>query len=1058
MEVDLDDVLSLLQNLQLQINETIAVLDLDATSPHGVSRERIRKELARLFAEQISSKQSLNRDCAQNDISNQQKISSYPDFRLWLKSIDIRQTLSISLESNFASLESVCDTPAAQIRAIASKCGASDAEIETLFIGLDILKAALHESKSSLHLKLQTTCSIDSRQRERDGSSTILQRSASVEHPPLTNEIYPEKISAICKSQQHLHKKYPLERPGDASDDGYYTSVEKSPGPPHFLPVRIPHRIGHKFVAKKFVAIPNIGICGVCAKFLITGVKCQDCRFKCHKKCQLNAPASCGLHEERESKLVEQSNHHTTPFISPTTLTSATISNFSSRTLGGRLFDKSDPKANSLPRKGEMDPKLKRSLETKSGSSTWSPKSVSTPAFRPVATISSHFVPQGAILQSGCGDGVGMGNESTFSSRHAITTESSADSCSSSSMGLSGTDFASPTGTGPAGSSMNLGQPRSVRNISTSTGVSSDISSVESSPCPVNPPSANSGGCPTYSHIFNFTHTDRDLITKSECGQEGCLSVPPPSGAHHHRYFDSLPSFVSSCSASAAAVKSTLHLRGRGASADDDRILISATNTSHSGTLVSGPATTPHSTYEVDSLLLQPSESNLKEAASNNTISSPASSVATSTIASSQHVDSEGVTVSRSSQNTSTTLTDSENAANGATSSFRDRWSIGESFDKRIDDDYDEIMSLQDVKIDKLIGHGRFASVYRGYWHGEVAVKVYNLPDASGDVCNNLTSTSATGSSNNANKIQITKDAHQATTRGSIIGRSSNSLSDARRRSTTPHDTDIIMKDIKTLCKARHNNIVLFMAACRDPQTPAIITSLCKGKTLYRKIHQTRDEMPMPTIVTILEQTAQGMGYLHGRAIVHKDLRTNNLFVDERNHVIITDYGLANITKVVQNSHSGELGIFCPPGWLSSLAPELVTVLSPHWNIDQMLPFTMETDVYAFGVVCFELFSGRFLHEHVSCHSVIWSVASGCKNSLASFQSSKRFKDFLMRCWSFNPDNRPLFSTIHSYVHSLEKEVQRIRQPVGRTPSQPINMSRSMERMNAHIGPQAAVY
>ena len=143
---------------------------------------------------------------------------------------------------------------------------------------------------------------------------------------------------------------------------------------------------------------------------------------------------------------------------------------------------------------------------------------------------------------------------------------------------------------------------------------------------------------------------------------------------------------------------------------------------------------------------------------------------------------------------------------------------------KRIDDDYDEIMSLQDVKIDKLIGHGRFASVYRGYWHGEVAVKVYNLPDASGDVCNNLTSTSATGSSNNANKIQITKDAHQATTRGSIIGRSSNSLSDARRRSTTPHDTDIIMKDIKTLCKARHNNIVLFMAACRDPQTPAIIT------------------------------------------------------------------------------------------------------------------------------------------------------------------------------------------------------------------------------------------
>ena len=53
MEVDLDDVLSLLQNLQLQINETIAVLDLDATSPHGVSRERIRVSFHNLIKKGI---------------------------------------------------------------------------------------------------------------------------------------------------------------------------------------------------------------------------------------------------------------------------------------------------------------------------------------------------------------------------------------------------------------------------------------------------------------------------------------------------------------------------------------------------------------------------------------------------------------------------------------------------------------------------------------------------------------------------------------------------------------------------------------------------------------------------------------------------------------------------------------------------------------------------------------------------------------------------------------------------------------------------------------------
>lgn len=41
----------------------------------------------------------------------------------------------------------------------------------------------------------------------------------------------------------------------------------------------------------------------------------------------------------------------------------------------------------------------------------------------------------------------------------------------------------------------------------------------------------------------------------------------------------------------------------------------------------------------------------------------------------------------------------------------------------------------------------------------------------------------------------------------------------------------------------------------------------------------------------------QGMGYLHAKNIVHKDLRTKNIFL-EKERVIITDFGLFSVTKL----------------------------------------------------------------------------------------------------------------------------------------------------------------
>ena len=71
---------------------------------------------------------------------------------------------------------------------------------------------------------------------------------------------------------------------------------------------------------------------------------------------------------------------------------------------------------------------------------------------------------------------------------------------------------------------------------------------------------------------------------------------------------------------------------------------------------------------------------------------------------------------------------------------------------------------------------------------------------------------------------------------------------------------------------------------------------MVSGNTLYTHLHLRKDKFSMNKIIIIAQQIAQGMGYLHHRGIVHKDLKTKNIFL-ENGRAIITDFGLVNVAR-----------------------------------------------------------------------------------------------------------------------------------------------------------------
>ncbi|XP_053200898.1 kinase suppressor of Ras 2-like [Panonychus citri] len=296
---------------------------------------------------------------------------------------------------------------------------------------------------------------------------------------------------------------------------------------------------------------------------------------------------------------------------------------------------------------------------------------------------------------------------------------------------------------------------------------------------------------------------------------------------------------------------------------------------------------------------------------------------------------------------------------------------------------------FDELKVGEKIGSGQFSTVYKGRWHGLVAIKTYNMNNSQYEDLKAL---------------------------------------------------EAFRQEVATFRKTRHENLVLFMGACMKPPHLAIVTSLCQGLTLYTHIHLRKDKFNLNRIIQIAQQICRGMGYLHARDIVHKDLKSKNICY-ENGKVIITDFGLCSVTKLCHGKNKSDF-LTIPKGWLCYLAPELIRSLRADGDVPQDLedlPFSPATDIFAFGTVWYELLVGAWPFIGQPPEVIIWQAGKGIKQPLTNLQASSEIKNILMICWSYLPTDRPDFSKLHDLLSKLP------RKRLQRSPSHPTYLLRSAE-------------
>jgi formylglycine-generating enzyme required for sulfatase activity/tRNA A-37 threonylcarbamoyl transferase component Bud32 len=162
------------------------------------------------------------------------------------------------------------------------------------------------------------------------------------------------------------------------------------------------------------------------------------------------------------------------------------------------------------------------------------------------------------------------------------------------------------------------------------------------------------------------------------------------------------------------------------------------------------------------------------------------------------------------------------------------------------------------------------------------------------------------------------------------------------------------------------------------------------GGSLAEKMQRAQDEnraLPMADVLQSMREVAQGLAALHARDIVHRDLKPANILLDDEKRARLADLGLAQIPGGPSmrsqlsnaNSHPGT------PGYMSPEQETQTGLLTPA------------SDVYALGVVLFEMLTGR-LHR---------IQRPGTRASRLRPDLPAELDDLLGRMLARNPEDRP---------------------------------------------------
>ncbi|XP_058096067.1 uncharacterized protein LOC131241296 [Magnolia sinica] len=239
-----------------------------------------------------------------------------------------------------------------------------------------------------------------------------------------------------------------------------------------------------------------------------------------------------------------------------------------------------------------------------------------------------------------------------------------------------------------------------------------------------------------------------------------------------------------------------------------------------------------------------------------------------------------------------------------------------------------------------------------------------------------------------------------------------------------------LIPEISRLSSLAHPNIMHFLCGFSDEEKKeCFLVMELMSKDLYsfiKEICSPRRRVPftLPVAVDIMLQIARGMEYLHSHKIYHGDLNPCNILVRTRNlssegylHTKVAGFGLTSVRNFTSRT-SPNPAAMSPLIWY---APEVLSEQEqPDSSCDSK--YTEKADVYSFGMICFELLTGKVPFEdgHLQGDKMSRNIRAG-ERPLFPFPTPKYLTSLTKKCWHADPIQRPSFSSICRILRYIKR-------------------------------------
>jgi serine/threonine-protein kinase len=201
-------------------------------------------------------------------------------------------------------------------------------------------------------------------------------------------------------------------------------------------------------------------------------------------------------------------------------------------------------------------------------------------------------------------------------------------------------------------------------------------------------------------------------------------------------------------------------------------------------------------------------------------------------------------------------------------------------------------------------------------------------------------------------------------------------------------------REIEIVARLRHPHIVPLYDSGEADGALYFVMPLEEGRSLRERLAR-EGPLPLDEALTILQEVCDALSYAHAQGIVHCDIKPGNVLLSAR-HAMVTDFGIA---RALGGTPSGEPGAGpeAPSGTPAYMAPEQVTGASP---VDH------RADVYAFGVLAYEVLSGSPPFDGRTRGELLEAHLGHEPRPLALVGVPPAVSDVIMKCLRKSPGDR----------------------------------------------------